>query len=360
VRELPARCRFATSAAATSIARVRVDRLIAVLAVGSGVAATPADVATAQPAAHVLVIAPTPAEIQPWIDRYALTASLAIPGLSPSAPAVLCNAGGVCAVATGAGKANAAASIAAIAYSGQLDLSATYFVIAERARIDPSQGTTSSAVWIHDVADVGIAQEIDARTLPSGWTTGYVGIEATSPTSPPLVQFGTEHYALDASLVAKAVSLSSGVALEDSDAARAYRAMYGSGAAIAAPSVMQGTTASSDTIWHGALLGQRAHDWVAEVAGSGAVYTTMQQNDNGAIAALVAAGNAGLLDAKRIAVLHSIAGFDRPYPSQTAYDSLVADAGAGSSSIDNLVVAGAPLVDDIVANWSSWQSGVPQ
>ena len=31
------------------------------------------------------------------------------PGLSPSAPAVLCNASGVCAIATGAGKANAAA-----------------------------------------------------------------------------------------------------------------------------------------------------------------------------------------------------------------------------------------------------------
>lgn len=360
VRELPSHSSFARRASTLSIARVRIDRIISLLAVGSGIAATPADVATAPPAPHVLVIAPTAVELQPWIDRYELTASLAIPGLSPSAPAVLCNASGVCAIATGAGKANAAASVAAIAYSGQLDLSATYFVIAERARIDPSQGTTSSAVWIHDAVDVGIAQEIDARTLPAGWTTGCLGIEATSPTAPPLVQFGTEQYALDAALVAKALSLSSGVALEDGDAARAYRVMYGSGAAIAAPSVMTGTTASSDTIWHGALLGQRTHDWVAQVAGSGAVYTTMQQTDNGVVTALVAAGTAGLLDSKRIAVLHSIVGFDRPYPSQTAYDSLLADAGAGSASIDNLVIAGAPLVDDIVANWTSWQSGVPQ
>ncbi|HEY1547594.1 MAG TPA: purine nucleoside permease [Kofleriaceae bacterium] len=314
----------------------------------------------AQREVKALVIAPSVDEIAPWISHFGLTTQLAIPGLSPSSPMLSCNADGVCAVATGAGKANAAATIAALAFSGQLDLSATYFVIAELARIDPAQGTIDSAVWIGDAVDAGIAWEIDARTLPSGWTTGYLGIDATDPTQPPPVPFGTEHYALDASLAAKAIALAGSATLEDTDAARAYRAMYGSGAAIGAPSIIRGATASSDTVWHGALLGQRAHDWVGVVAGSGATYATMQQNDNAAIAALTAASHAGLLDATRIAVLHAAFAFDRPYPSQTAYDSLMADPGARASSLDNLVTAGAPLVADVVANWTAWQTGVPQ
>ncbi len=340
--------------------RVHIDRLVVALAMLSGVAATPSDAPGGLVAVKALVLAPTTAEVQPWIDHFALTTAVVVPGLSPSAPAIQCNADGVCAVATGAGKANAAATIAAIAYSGQLDLSATYFVIAELARIDPSQGTTNSAVWIHDVVDAGIAWEIDARALPTGWTTGYLGIDATSPTDPPPIAFGTEHFTLDAALVAKAVALSSASTLEDNDASRAYRALYGSGAATAAPSVLQGAAASSDTTWHGALLGQRAHDWVALVAGSAVTYTTMAQNDNAAIAALTAASVAGVLDSKRIVALHAAWAFDRPYPGQAAYDSLLADSGARASSLDNLVNAGAPLVADIVAEWSAWQSGVPQ
>jgi len=331
-------------------------RIALVLATISGIAAS-SDAPAPPRAVKALVIAPTPAELQPWVSHYGLTQAIAIAGLSPSAPAVLCNADDVCAIATGAGKANAAATIAALAFCDQLDLSATYFVIAELARIDPSVGTIDSAVWVNDVVDAGIAWELDARALPASWTTGYLGIGATDPTAPAPIPFGSEHYAIDPALVAKAASLSSAVALEDSDAAKAYRAMYGSSAT---PAVLTGATASSDTVWHGALLGQRAHDWVELVAGSGASYATMQQSDNAALAALTAAGNASRLDAKRAVILHAAWGFDRPHSGQTAYDSLLADPGARATSLDNLVVAGAPLVDDIVAHWSAWQTGVPQ
>jgi purine nucleoside permease len=311
-------------------------------------------------AVKVLVIAPTAAEIQPWTARFGLTDTGAIAGLSPSFPSLLCNGDGVCAVATGAGKANAAATIAAVAFSGRFDLSVAYFLIAELARIDPSRGTLDSAVWVHGAIDVGIAWEIGARTLPVGWTTGYLGIDASSPTAQPGVNFGTEQLTLAPSLVAKAVSLSSAVTLADAPAAAAYRALYTDAAATAAPRVLEGDTASSDTYWHGALLGQRAHDWVAQVSGGAATYTTMQQTDNATIGALTAVAATGALDAKRIAVLHSIFHFDRPHPGQAAYDSLRADSGALATALDNLAVVGAPVVTDIVAYWGDWQTGVPQ
>lgn len=348
--------------------RVRIGWLVAAAAAVIGLTAAVPDAGGGdRVAVKALVIAPTPAEIQPWIDKLGLATQVAVPGLSPGFPAVACNADGVCAVATGAGKANAAATLAAIAYSGAFDLTATYFVIAELARIDPARGTTNSVVWVGAAVDAGIAWELDARAIPAGWTTGYLGIDAVNPTTAPPVKFGTEVFALDPAFAAKATALASGVRLEDTAAAQTYRALYagsGSGSATTpatgAPAMLQGATASSDTAWHGALLGQRTHDWVALIGGASATYTTMQQADNAALATLEQAGAAGLLDAKRIAVLHAAVGFDRPHPGQTAFDSLRADAGASGSALDNLVLAGAPVVADIVAHWSAWQSGVPQ
>src|SRR5258706_16132217 len=114
-------------------------------------AAALASVAAAPPAQEpvvvkVMVIAPTSEEIAPWVARYGLDTAITIPGLWPGFPAVQCNGDGVCAVATGPGKASAAATITAIAINGQVDLSASYFLIADLARIDPARGTIGSVV----------------------------------------------------------------------------------------------------------------------------------------------------------------------------------------------------------------------
>ena len=123
---------------------------------------------------------------------------------------------------------------------------------------------------------------------------------------------------------------------------------------------MAGTTASSDTIWHGALLGQRAHDWVAQVAGSGATYTTMQQNDNAAIAALTAASTRACSTASGSRCCTPRGRSIGRIPSRPPTTRCSRIPARGASSLDNLVTAGAPLVADIVADWSAWQSGVPQ
>ena len=77
--------------------------------------------------------------------------------------------------------------------------------------------------------------------------------------------------------------------------------------------------------------------------------------------ALTRGASAGLLDIKRVAVLRTASNFDRPYPGQTPYDSLVtATSGGFVPATHNLYNAGGPLIADIVKNWSSWQTGVPQ
>jgi purine nucleoside permease len=62
-------------------------------------------------------------------------------------------------------------------------------------------------------------------------------------------------------------------------------------------------------------------------------------------------------------VLRTGSDFDRPYPGQSTFDSMVAQrsvAGATRISTANLVHAGMPLVKDIVEHWEQWQVGVPK
>ena len=60
------------------------------------------------------------------------------------------------------------------------------------------------------------------------------------------------------------------------------------------------------------------------------------------------------------AVLRTASNFDRPYPGQTPYDSLVnSNSGGFVPSLNNLYLAGGPLVNEIVTRWSVWKHGVP-
>ncbi len=306
---------------------------------------------------RVLVITHTDEELQLWASQFKLL-SQGDPGTTLLPYELWCNADLVCAVELDPGKAKAAARLSALAYSRSLDLSSTYFVIAELVRIDPARGSLGSIVWVTGAVDTGIAWELDARSLPAGWTTGYLGIDASSPTDRSPVMFGTEAFTLDPALIAKASALASNVSLAFGTAALAYGAQYTEAAAQAMPSVFQGATATSDTYWHGVLLGQRARDWVTLVGG-GATYTTMQKTDNALIGVLMRAGKAGKLDGKRIAVVHVASAFDRQHPGQTALDSFTSDPGGHTIAMTNIALVVAPLVADIVANWSAWQQGVP-
>ena len=313
------------------------------------------------PAVKVLVIAPSSGEGQPWIDALGMNVAIPVAGLLATDPTVHCNGDGICELTTGVGKANAAASVSAVVLGGQLDLSHAYFLVVGLGAIDPSQGTVGSVVWASYVVDAALSWEIDARSLPAGWSTGYLGFNTTSPTEKPSLQYGTEVYSLDATLTQAAVKLSKAATLEDDDSARALRAMYSGAPATQPPAVMQCDAATADTSWRGELLGARVHAWTSLLTDGAAAYCVSVREDSAVITALQRGGAAGLLDAKRIAVLHAATSFDRPHTGQTPYDSLVNPAAAGfPSATKNLVHAAQPFLGDIVARWSAWEPGVPQ
>src|SRR5262249_1073216 len=133
----------------------------------------------------------------------------------------------------------------------ELDLSKAYFLAAGLAAIDPSQGTIGTAAWARTAVDGGIAWELDARAVPPGWKTGYLGIFSSDPSDTPRTSYGTEVYRLDADLTKRALSLSTSVALADDDAARTLRAHYAGAPATEPPKVIGCDTLTSDTYWHG-------------------------------------------------------------------------------------------------------------
>jgi purine nucleoside permease len=314
---------------------------------------------TAPRKAKVLIISLFAPEAAPWIKNLALDQKIVVPGLSPDFPAALCNSDDVCLITTGMGHANAAASTMALMFSRQFDLSKTYILIGGIAGIDPAMGTLGTAAWARYLVDFGLQQEIDAREKPPGWTTGYLGINAADPGARPKLAYKTEVFQLNEPLLQKALKLSANATLADDDKAIKYRSNYPSAPANQPPKVTQCDTLAGDTWWHGSLIGERAHDWVALLTDGKGAYCTTQQEDNATYEALRRGASAGLVDTSRVAVLRVGANFDRPYPGETADASLHSSSGGFPIACENIWRAAFPVVQDIVAHWDQWEMGVP-
>lgn len=340
----------------------RMALLLAALLSSLAGAREPAVAGAAPLAVKVLVINLFSLEAAPWLAALKPTRDIAVPGLSPDYPLVKCNADAVCQMTTGMGHANAAASVMAVMLSGRFDLRRTYFLIAGIAGIDPARGTLGSAAWARYLVDVGIAHEIDARELPKDWSEGYFGVMTNGPNEVPRLDYRTEVFQLDDSLLRQALALSHAVQLEDADDLRAYRRHYAEAAAKRPPSVIQCDTLSGDTWWSGRRLGEHARHWTKLLTDGNGVYCTTQQEDNAVLNVLARGVASRLVDLRRVADLRAGADFDRPYPGQTALATLLDQRrlmDSATVAADNLVHAGMPLVNAIVAHWDEWQQGVP-
>jgi purine nucleoside permease len=335
------------------------------VAVGAAGCAAPARVdapAVAQKLEpKVMIVAMFGPEAQVWIDRLGPWKDYPVAGLSADYPAVRCNAADVCVLTTGMGHTNAAASMMGLVFSRVFDLSRTWFIVAGIAGINPELGTLGSAAWARYLVDFGIQWEIDAREIPKTWSSGYLGINAKSPNDKPPLDYRTEVFQLDEALLQKAYALSRNVALSDGPEARAARAKFKTAPANRPPSVLVCDTLAGDTWFSGTLLGKRASEWTKLMTDGKGVYCTTQQEDNATYEALKRGAAAKLVDLARVAVLRTGADFDRPYPGQTSADNLLkySEQGGFNIALQNLYLAGNPLVQAITTNWAEWRGGVP-
>jgi purine nucleoside permease len=315
---------------------------------------------TTRPRPKVMIISLFAPEAQPWLTNLKIDTTIKVPGLSADFPDVSCSGDDICVMTTNMGHTNAAASTMALIFGRQFDLSETYFLVAGIAGIDPNMGTLGSAAWARYLVDFGLQNEIDARERPVSWSTGYLGIHAKDPAAKPKLDYKTEVFQLNEALLQKALALSGSATLADSAEAEQYRSHYPAPPANQPPKVIQCDTLAGDTYWHGELIGERAHDWVALLTDGKGTYCTTQQEDNAIYEALKRGTAAGLVDVNRLAVLRVAANFDRPYPGESADTSLHTSSGGFGIARDNIYRAAFPLVQNIVAHWDQWKTGVPQ
>lgn len=326
----------------------------------AALAALPSLAMAAEPLApKVLVITMFDGETKPWIEGRDLSTKVAVPGLSPSAPEVACDAAGLCVMTTTMGFANAASSTAAVALSDAFDLSGTYIVIAGIAGVDPKDGTTGGAYWARYAVDGGLRHDIDPRQVPEGWETGMVALGADAPGEKPKWSAGTEVFAPNPVLAEKAVALTKDVELADSDTAKAYRAGYDEPAARAAPTVGLCDTVSIDTYWHGSMMGDGIEAWARLMSDGAANYCTTQMEDNATLTALRRAADAGRLDFDRVALLRTASNFDREPHGRTPIESLTAESGGFGPATTNAYRVAGTLADAIIGGWDTWSNGVP-
>jgi len=313
-------------------------------------------------APKVMIVSMFAPEAQNWLDELGPWKATPVAGLSEDYPMVQCNAADVCVMTTGMGHTNAAASMMALVFSRAFDLRHTYFVVAGIAGINPELGTIGSTAWARYLVDFGIQWELDAREIPPGWKTGYLGINTKSPDDKPPLDYKTEVFQLSEPLLQKAYALSRHAALTDSAEAQAARSKFKQAPANLPPQVIVCDTLAGDTWFSGTLLGQRATQWTRLLTDGKGVYCTTQQEDNATYEVLKRGAKVGLVDVDRVAVLRAGSDFDRPYAGQSAVDNLLdyQSQGAFVISLRNLFLAGNPLVQAISTDWPAWKDGVPR
>lgn len=284
-----------------------------------------------------------PGEFQHWVERFPLDEELPFP--AGPRPLRLNRESGVLGIVTGAGIAQATASVLALGLDPRFDTSEAYWVVAGIAGVDPADASPGSAVWARWVVDGDLAHEIDAREIPADWPHGYVALGARRPDEPGEAPWLPERaWRLDPALVERAYALTRDIALPDADAVRALRERFPGAEARLPPRVLLGDNLSSSTYWHGARLNAWANAWVRIHTGGDGNYVTTAMEDSGTCVALRRLHALGRADFARLLVLRTASNFDQPPPGQSPADAVSGDYSGLATALEAAWLVGSPVV----------------
>ena len=177
-------------------------------------------------------------------------------------PLVYCTQQGtVCQVTVGEGEINAATSMMSLMLSHKFDFRKTYFIISGIAGANPKRATLGSVALARYAVQVTLQYELDARSIPSDWPTGYIPYGRDRPLEYPLISYGTEVFEVNLELLRIAARMASNATMYDSEAAQKYRAKYAVGqdvyqAAAQPPSLVMCDVATSDAYYSGIRLAE--------------------------------------------------------------------------------------------------------
>lgn len=301
-------------------------------------------------------------EEEPFHLSYEFVHHITLPGLSPIYSEIHCDANyELCQLTVGEGEINAASSLTAFALSPLFDLSSTFFLIAGIAGISPLQGTIGDVTFARFAVQI-LEYEVDARDLPSNWTTGYFALGSEEPGQYPENIYGTEVFELNANLRDRALSLAQGAFLFNGSATNEeFRSTYNYSPANKPPKAIACDTLTGDTYWFGELLDQTFANYTSLITNGTGTYCTTQQEDNASLEALIRAAMYGLVDFSRIVVMRTASDFT--YSNDYAGNKTVeffddVYQGGITASVVNLVYASKPFISDILDNFELYDSGI--
>lgn len=82
-------------------------------------------------------------------------------------------------------------------------------------------------------------------------------------------------------------------------------------------------------------------------------YAHTSQEDSATAQALLRADRAGVADLSRLIIMRTASDFDRAPPGVSAYDAFETDTHGFQIAVENIFVAGNPVVQAIVHGWQS-------
>jgi len=309
-----------------------------------------------------------PGEFQLWKARQKLTTQYPLPHgfhdiyANPDT--------GVIGMVTGMGIARASAAIMALGLDPRFDLSQAYWLVAGIAGVDPADNTIGSAIWTDYVVDGDLAHQIDAREIPSQWSTGYFPLFAHAPfENADAVDVNNspngEVYALNLPLAKWAYSLTKDTKLLNNEAMDALRDKYSNSTnARALPNVSMGAHLSASTFWHGEKLNTWANDWVAYWTQGKGNFVTSGMEDSATLQSLSYLDNAGLVNKDRLLILRTASNFTMQPPSLSAAENLkLESSGDGYAAMGAAIEAaynvGSQVTDYIVTHWETVKDTPP-
>ncbi|KAJ6437333.1 mitochondrial carrier [Purpureocillium lavendulum] len=306
---------------------------------------------------RVVIVSMWQPEAHVWYSRFPesklgnLTAhAIALPGLSMLFPYLFCTEDfRVCQITLGEGEINAAASMMALVLSQQFDLRQSYFLLAGIAGVNPGYATIGSVALARFAVQVALQYEIDPRSLPLDWPTGYISYGRDLPLEYPAVTYGTEVFELNKDLRESAFSLASKAVLADADTSRQYRSKYGGPVgdfplASCPPSIVRCDMATSDVYYSGTKLAQAFANTTNVWTNGTGVYCMSAQEENASLEVLVRATVDKLADFSRVIVM-------RAGVSDLQHLTSV-DQNGFNVAINNTFAAGIEIVKGIVGGWN--------
>lgn len=305
-----------------------------------------------------------PAEFQNWVERFPLSEKIDFP--HGYRDLRYNRESGVLGIVTGIGTFRSAASIMALGMDDRFDLTEAYWLVAGISGVDPNDMSLGSAAWAEWLIDGDLSHEIDPREIPEDWEYGYTPLRSAEyPWGPIPENDEGVRYRLDTEFVEWAYQLTKDVKIEDTKAMQEMRKRYkGYPNAQKPPHVLKGDHLAAMTFWHGELMNDWANEWVSYWTEGEGNFVTSAMEETGTMQSLTFLGNAGKVDPNRVLVLRTASNFSMQPPDTTAAENLSGEKKGGYSafipSLDAAYDVGSKVIRELVDNWDTYQSEIPQ